>query len=158
MRWKHLSTENSPIEVRSNMNDSRRPGPGSQRSPSQAENLQTYIIGNRTSPKANIVIYSNVFDLSLPKIIADTYAQNDNYLACLPDFFQGDSVKLKVADLLRTYAIRAGLESDGIENDDKKMTLIDAVVGLHPSHLVVPGDGEKSVVPMSSGGLKKILQ
>lgn len=118
--------------------------------------LKTYIIGKRTSPKAIVVIYSNIFDLSLPKIIADTYAQNDNYLACLLDFFQGDSVKLKVAGLLRTYAIRAGLESDMIENDGKKMTLIDAVFGLHPGHLVVPGDGEKSVVPVSSGGLKKI--
>lgn len=180
--------------------------------------LNTYIIGNQISPKAIIVIYSDIFGLALPnnKLIADAYSKNGDYLVYLPDFFQGDPVKLKVADLLipvgtkkqsslkkytgllasapsfvlwmtrhkegpttqicmdfleklrratpveqkigmagfcwgGKYAIRAGLESSMIEIDGKKISLVDAVVGLHPSHLAVPGDVEKLVVPVSFG-------
>jgi dienelactone hydrolase len=49
------------------------------------------------------------------------------------------------------YAIRAGLESNMIDIDGKKVPLVDAVVGLHPSHLTVPDDVEKLVVPVSYG-------
>ena len=49
------------------------------------------------------------------------------------------------------YAIRAGLESNMIEVDGEKVPLVDAVVALHPSHLVVPDDVEALVVPVSVG-------
>ena len=64
--------------------------------------LNTYVIGNRTSPRAIIVIYSDVFGLALPnnRLIADAYARSGEYLVYLPDFFQGDPLGLKVADLL----------------------------------------------------------
>jgi len=53
------------------------------------------------------------------------------------------------------YAIRAGLESNMIEKDGKKVPLVDAVVALHPSNLALPGDVETLVVPVSIGwGLK----
>lgn len=64
--------------------------------------LNTYITGNRTSPKATIVIYSDIFGLALPnnKLIADAYARhNSDYLVYLPDFFEGDPVGLKFADV-----------------------------------------------------------
>lgn len=64
--------------------------------------LNTYMIGNRTNPRAIIVVYSDIFGLSLPnnKLIADSYAASGEYLVYLPDFFQGDPVTLKVADVL----------------------------------------------------------
>jgi len=64
--------------------------------------LNTYVIGNTTNPKAIIVMYSDIFGLLLPnnKLIADSYAKSGEYLVYLPDFFQGDPVQLKVADLL----------------------------------------------------------
>ncbi|EKD14665.1 uncharacterized protein L3040_000188 [Drepanopeziza brunnea f. sp. 'multigermtubi'] len=64
--------------------------------------LNTYVIGNRTDPKAIIVIYSDIFGLALPnnKLNADAYAKSGEYLVYLPDFFKGDPVPLKVADLL----------------------------------------------------------
>jgi dienelactone hydrolase len=64
--------------------------------------LNTYVIGNRTKPRGIIVIYSDVFGLPLPnnKLIADAYAKSGEWLVYLPDFFQGDPVPLKVADLL----------------------------------------------------------
>ena len=49
------------------------------------------------------------------------------------------------------YAIRAGLESNMIEVDGKKIPLVDAGVGLHPSHLEFPADVETLVVPVSYG-------
>lgn len=64
--------------------------------------LNTYVIGNRTNPRSIIVMYSDIFGLGLPnnKIIADAYAKSGEYLVYLPDFFEGDPVPLKVADLL----------------------------------------------------------
>ena len=64
--------------------------------------LNTYVIGNRTSPKGIIVIYSDIFGLPLPnnRLIADAYAESGEYLVYMPDFFKGDPVPLKVADLL----------------------------------------------------------
>ena len=49
------------------------------------------------------------------------------------------------------YAIRAGLESNMIELDGQRVPLVDAVVALHPSHLALPDDVEKVVVPVSCG-------
>lgn len=64
--------------------------------------LNTYIVGNRTNPRAIIVVYSDIFGLGLPnnKLIADGYAASGEYLVYLPDFFKGDPVGLKVADAL----------------------------------------------------------
>ncbi|OAK97797.1 alpha/beta-hydrolase [Phaeosphaeriaceae sp. SRC1lsM3a] len=64
--------------------------------------LNTYIAGNRTSPRGIIVIYSDIFGLGLPnnKLIADAYAASGEYLVYLPDFFKGDPVGLSVADAL----------------------------------------------------------
>ncbi|OAQ65198.1 dienelactone hydrolase family protein [Pochonia chlamydosporia 170] len=65
-------------------------------------NLNTYVIGNRTNPKAIIVMYSDIFGLPLPnnRLIADAYAKSGDYLVYLPDFFEGDPVPLKAADIL----------------------------------------------------------
>jgi dienelactone hydrolase len=49
------------------------------------------------------------------------------------------------------YAIRAGLESNMIKVDGKKVPLVDAIVALHPSHLDVPEDVETLVVPVTYG-------
>lgn len=64
--------------------------------------LNTYVIGNRTNPRGIIVMYSDIFGLGLPnnKLIADAYAKSGEYLVYLPDFFKGDPVSLKIADLL----------------------------------------------------------
>jgi len=64
--------------------------------------LNTYVIGNRTSPRGIIVIYSDIFGLPLPnnRLIADAYAKSGEWLVYLPDFFKGDPVALSVADLL----------------------------------------------------------
>lgn len=64
--------------------------------------LNTYVVGNRTNPRGIIVVYSDIFGLPLPnnKLIADSYAKSGEWLVYLPDFFQGDPVPLKVADLL----------------------------------------------------------
>ena len=53
-------------------------------------------------PRAIIVVYSDIFGLGLPnnKVIADSYAASGEYLVYLPDFFKGDPVSLKIADLL----------------------------------------------------------
>ena len=176
------------------------------------------MIGNRTNPRGIIVVYSDIFSLALPnnKLIADAYAKSGDYLVYMPDFFKGDPVGLKVADLLipvdaskqgtlskytgllasapsfimwmtrhkegpthkvcmdflealrrathttqkigmvgmcwgGRYAIRAGLEKNMIELDGKKVPLVDAVVALHPSNMVLPGDAENPVVPISYG-------
>lgn len=47
-------------------------------------------------------MYSDIFGLLLPnnKLIADALAKSGEYLVYLPDFFKGDPVPLKVADLL----------------------------------------------------------
>ncbi|KAM7214901.1 alpha/beta-hydrolase [Rhypophila decipiens] len=181
--------------------------------------LTTYVIGNRTSPRGIIVMYSDVFGLELPnnKLIADSYAKSGEWLVYMPDFFEGDPVPLKMADLLipvdaasqskigkyggllasmpsyllwtgrhktaktekvcvdflaklrrdtqpkglkigmvgfcwgGKYAIRAGLDEHMIEIGARKekVPLVDAVVALHPSHLVVPADVEGLVVPVS---------
>jgi dienelactone hydrolase len=182
-------------------------------------------VGNRTNPRATIVMFSDVFCLELPnnKLIADAYAKSGEYLVYLPDFSLGDPAPLSLADIaipvdlskvgvfskytgilmalpsyigwkmrhpeahttktcndflatLRKetpngrkigmvgfcwggkYAIRAGLASSMIslsdtENpgDDKKVPLVDAIVGLHPSQLVIPDDVENLVVPVSIG-------
>ncbi|KAL3424061.1 dienelactone hydrolase family protein [Phlyctema vagabunda] len=180
--------------------------------------LNTYVVGNRTSPRGIIVVYSDVFGLLLPnnKLIADSYAKSGEYLVYLPDFFQGDPLPLKVADILipvdaakqstfakytgmlagmpsfimwmtrhkvgptnklcmdflqalrratpssqkigmvgfcwgGRYAIRAGLESNMIEIDGRKIPLVDAAVALHPSHLSVPDEVETLVIPVSYG-------
>ena len=180
--------------------------------------LNTYVIGNRSKPRGTIVIYSDIFGLPLPnnKLIADAYAKGGEWLVYLPDFFQGDPVPLKTADVLLPvdaakqstfskytglltaapsfimwmtrhkeaptnkvcmdflqalrratprsqkigmvgfcwggkYAIRAGLERNMIEIDGKKVPLVDAVVGLHPSHLALPHDVETLVVPVTYG-------
>lgn len=180
--------------------------------------LNTYVVGNRTNPRGIIVVYSDIFGLGLPnnKLIADAYAKSGEWLVYLPDFFKGDPVTLKVADLLipvdaakqsslvkytgilarapafvmwmtrhkeapttktcmdflgslrratpksqkigmvgfcwgGKYAIRAGLKSNMIEVDGEKVPLVDAVVGLHPSHLSFPDDLEDLVVPVSYG-------
>lgn len=187
--------------------------------------LDTYVIGNRINPRGIIVVYSDIFGLLLPnnKLIADSYAKSGEYLVYLPDFFEGDAVPLRVADLLiptdpttqstflkytgilasapsfvmwmtrhkeaytnkvcmdylqalrratptstkigmvgfcwgGKYAIRAGLESNMIEIDGAKVPLVDAVVALHPSHLAVPDDVEKLVVPVSYGWGKEDSQ
>jgi dienelactone hydrolase len=49
------------------------------------------------------------------------------------------------------YAIRAGLESNMVDVNGTRKPLVDAVVGLHPSHLAIPEDVEKLVVPASFG-------
>ncbi|KAF2811280.1 alpha/beta-hydrolase [Mytilinidion resinicola] len=180
--------------------------------------LNTYIIGNRTNPRAIIVLYSDIFGLPLPnnKLIADAYAKSGEYLVYLPDFFKGDPVPLKIADILipvdeskqsklgkytgflarapafvmwmtrhkeaptnkicmdflqalrratprstkigmvgfcwgGKYAIRAGLEGNRIQMDGEKVPLVDAVVALHPSHVALPEDVEKLVVPVTIG-------
>lgn len=180
--------------------------------------LNTYVVGNRINPHAIVVMYSDIFGLALPnnKLIADAYARSGEYLVYLPDFFEGDPVQLKLADILLPvdekkqstfskytgilanmpsfllwmtrhkqgptdkvcmtflqklrratpasqkigmvgfcwggkYAIRAGLESNMIEMGGKKVPLVDAVVALHPSHLSIPDDVEKLVVPTSYG-------
>lgn len=180
--------------------------------------LNTYVVGNRTSPRGIVVIYSDIFGLLLPnnKLLADAFAQSGEYLVYLPDFFKGDPVALKVADALipvdaakqstfakysgilasmptflmwqrrhkaadcdkicieflqqlrratpanqkigmvgycwgGKYAVRAGLESNMLDVNGEKKPLVDAVVALHPSHLAVPDDVEKLVVPTSIG-------
>ena len=47
-------------------------------------------------------MYSDVFGLPLPnnKLIADAYSRSGEYLVYLPDFFKGDPVQLKLADVL----------------------------------------------------------
>lgn len=180
--------------------------------------LNTYVVGNRTNPRAIIVMYSDVFGLALPnnKLIADAYAQSGEYLVYLPDFFEGDPVHLAMADVLipvdsanqssfskytgllanmpsflmwmsrhrqgptekvcvdflqklrrstpRTrkigmvgfcwggrYAIRAGAKAHAIDIDGAEVSLVDAVVAMHPSNLVLPGDVEEMTVPTSYG-------
>lgn len=51
------------------------------------------------------------------------------------------------------YAVRAGLERNMIDTPEggEKKPLVDAVVALHPSHLVVPDDVGELVVPVSFG-------
>lgn len=68
----------------------------------QIHGLNVYVVGNQANPRATIVIYSDIFGLGLPnnKIIADAYAKSGEYLVYLPDFFQGDPVKLEIADVL----------------------------------------------------------
>jgi dienelactone hydrolase len=60
------------------------------------------VIGNRTNPRGIVVLYSDIFGLALPnnKLLADAYAKSGEWLVYLPDFFKGDPVNLKVADLL----------------------------------------------------------
>ncbi|KAL9079818.1 MAG: hypothetical protein Q9157_001327 [Trypethelium eluteriae] len=64
--------------------------------------LNTYVIGNRTDPRGIVVIYSDVFGLPLPnnRLIADAYAKSGEWLVYLPDFFEGDPLGLKAADVL----------------------------------------------------------
>jgi dienelactone hydrolase len=63
--------------------------------------LNTYVIGNRDNPRGIIVIYPDAFGLSLPnnKLIADGYAKSGEWLVYLPDFFKGDPLATKFADV-----------------------------------------------------------
>jgi dienelactone hydrolase len=63
--------------------------------------LNTYVIGNRTNPKGIIVLYSDVFGLDLPnnKLIADSYTKSGEWLVYMPDFFKGNPMSLKFADV-----------------------------------------------------------
>ncbi|KAH7024366.1 dienelactone hydrolase [Microdochium trichocladiopsis] len=63
--------------------------------------LDTYVIGNRESPRGIIVMYTDIFGLSLPnnRLIADSYAQSGEWLVYVPDFFEGDHAPLKFADV-----------------------------------------------------------
>ncbi|KAF2760776.1 alpha/beta-hydrolase [Pseudovirgaria hyperparasitica] len=65
--------------------------------------LNVYIANppSGTTPKAIIVIYTDVFGLPLPnnKLIADAYARA-GYQVYMPDFFKGDPVALDIADVL----------------------------------------------------------
>lgn len=63
--------------------------------------MNTYVIGNKTNPRGVIVMYSDIFGLGLPnnKLIADSYAKSGEWLVYLPDFFEGDPVGLKFADV-----------------------------------------------------------
>ncbi|KAF2101310.1 hypothetical protein NA57DRAFT_72751 [Rhizodiscina lignyota] len=63
--------------------------------------LNTYVVGNRTNPRGTIVVYSDIFGLGLVnnKLIADSYAKSGEWLVYLPDFFKGDPVGLKFADI-----------------------------------------------------------
>lgn len=81
--------------------------------------LDTYVIGNRTDPRAIIVMYSDVFGLALPnnRLIADAYAKSGQYLVYLPDFFEGDPVKPELADIL-------------IPVDEKKQSTLSKYTGL----------------------------
>jgi dienelactone hydrolase len=47
-------------------------------------------------------MYSDVFGLLLPnnKLIADAYAASGEWLVYMPDFFKGDPLPLKIADIL----------------------------------------------------------
>ncbi|THC87354.1 hypothetical protein EYZ11_013201 [Aspergillus tanneri] len=64
--------------------------------------LNTYVIGNRNNPQGMIIIYSDIFGLALPnnKLIADAYARSGEWLVYMPDFFKGDPVMLKFADVV----------------------------------------------------------
>ncbi|KAK9236256.1 alpha/beta-hydrolase [Lipomyces kononenkoae] len=64
--------------------------------------LNTYVIGNRTNPRGIIVVYTDIFGLPLPnnRLIADAYAKSGEWLVYLPDFFEGDPVPLKIADVV----------------------------------------------------------
>lgn len=66
--------------------------------------LDTYVIGNRTDPRAIIVIYSDVFSHTLPnnKLIADSYAKSGEYLVYMPDFFEGLSFAKAFLDQVLT--------------------------------------------------------
>lgn len=59
------------------------------------------MIGNRVNPRGIIVIYSDVFGLALPnnKLIADGYAKSGEWLVYLPDFFKGDPLTLRFAEV-----------------------------------------------------------
>ncbi|PYH89487.1 alpha/beta-hydrolase [Aspergillus ellipticus CBS 707.79] len=184
--------------------------------------LDVYVTGNRTNPRAIIVIYSDIFGIPLPnnRLIADAYAASGEYLVYLPDFFQGDPVPLNSVDVLLPvdanqqstfakytgmlalapsfmlwltrhrkaathtvctdflarlrrdtpperkigmvgfcwggkYALRAGRERNmitvGTGPEEKKVPLIDAIVALHPSHVVMPEDVVDLVVPTTCG-------
>ncbi|KAM0150930.1 hypothetical protein ACHAQE_000484 [Botrytis cinerea] len=64
--------------------------------------LRTYIIGNPSTSRATIVLYTDIFGHLLPNnlLLADAFAASGEYLVYVPDFFEGDPVALKVADLL----------------------------------------------------------
>ncbi|KAF2685593.1 alpha/beta-hydrolase [Lentithecium fluviatile CBS 122367] len=64
--------------------------------------LNTYIVGNRANPRATIVMYSDVFGLPFPnnRLMVDAYAKGGKYLVYLPDFFEGDPVKVQLADIV----------------------------------------------------------
>ncbi|OJJ43036.1 hypothetical protein ASPZODRAFT_154788 [Penicilliopsis zonata CBS 506.65] len=63
--------------------------------------LNTYVVGNTETPRGILVIYSDIFGLKLPnnKLIADGYAASGEWLVYLPDFFEGDPIRLKFADV-----------------------------------------------------------
>ncbi|KAK0726726.1 dienelactone hydrolase [Lasiosphaeria miniovina] len=55
------------------------------------------------------------------------------------------------------YALRVTREANMVDLDGKRVPLVDAAVALHPSNLVLPGDAENPVVPISCGwGLEDI--
>ncbi|KAF2665980.1 hypothetical protein BT63DRAFT_458342 [Microthyrium microscopicum] len=67
----------------------------------QVHGLNTYIVGNRTNPRAIIVIYPDAFGRNLINnfLIADAYAKSGDYLVYMPDFYEGDAASLSLADL-----------------------------------------------------------
>lgn len=69
---------------------------------STIHNLKTYIAGDTNTARALIILYTDVFGHALPNnlLLADAIAKKGNFLVYVPDFFQGDPVKLQLADVL----------------------------------------------------------
>jgi hypothetical protein len=130
--------------------------------------LDVYMIGNRTSPRATIVIYSDIFGLLLPnnKLIADAYAASGEYLILLPDFFKGDPVGLKVADALlpvdatkqSTFAKYTGMLASmptflmWMTRHGKEKSEKDCVEFLHKLRCATPADRKIGMVGFCWGG------
>ncbi|PVI02965.1 hypothetical protein DM02DRAFT_612606 [Periconia macrospinosa] len=86
---------------------------------STTHTLKTYITGNPATARALVILYTDIFGLALPNnlLLADGIATQGNFLVYVPDFFQGDPVKLALADLL-------------IPVDEKKQSTFGKYTGL----------------------------